>query len=99
MARKGRLSKGNNNFSIRLLDNQNGTWQGEIIWLERKQKEYFRSFLEMLHLVRNATGTHLQAAASEEQSFRSDVKLLGLIDNAMVTPDQAQTEAGVHNDG
>ena len=99
MAGKRRRSKGNSNFSIHLLDKQNGTWQGEIIWLERKQKECFRSFLELLHLVSSATGTHLQTATSKEQSFRSDMKLLRLIDSAMVMPDQAQTEAGVHNDG
>jgi hypothetical protein len=83
----------NNTFVVRLLDYQHNTWQGEITWLKSNQKEYFRSLLEMLHLVSSATGTHLQAAAPEEQCFRNDLELLRFIDSATVMPDWVQTAA------
>jgi hypothetical protein len=82
-----------NTFVVRLLDYQHNTWQGEITWLKSNQKEYFRSLLEMLHLIHSSTAVPPQAAAAKEQSFRNDLELLRLIDSATVMPDWAQTAA------
>jgi hypothetical protein len=46
-------------FLVRILDCQHASWQGEIIWLgvETSRRQCFRSALEMLHLIEQATGT------------------------------------------
>ena len=41
-------------FLIRISECQNATWQGSILWAERKKKKYFRSTLEMLSLIDEA---------------------------------------------
>jgi len=41
-------------FIVHVKYRQNSTWQGEVIWAERKQKQYFRSALELLKLVDSA---------------------------------------------
>ena len=41
-------------FLIRVIDQQNGTWQGSILWAEEKKEQYFRSALEMLKLIDEA---------------------------------------------
>jgi len=62
-----------NNFFVRLLDNQYGTWQGEIIWLESNEKECFCSLIEMLHLISNTTGASFQTAALEKHELKGHV--------------------------
>jgi len=69
MARKGRRSKGNSN----LLDKQNGTWKGEIIWLESNEKECFCSLIEMLHLISNTTGASFKAMELEKHELKDRV--------------------------
>jgi len=39
------------NFIIHVFYRQNATWQGEILWVEGKQEQKFRSVLEMLRLM------------------------------------------------
>lgn len=41
-------------FWIRVLYRQHISWQGEVTWVERQKKEYFRSALELLRLVDSA---------------------------------------------
>ena len=41
-------------FIIRILFRQNASWQGNITWVEGNQEEYFRSVLELIHLLDNA---------------------------------------------
>lgn len=41
-------------FIVQVKYRQNATWQGEVIWTERKQKQYFRSALELLKLIDSA---------------------------------------------
>lgn len=41
-------------FIVHVKYRQNATWQGEVIWTERKQKQYFRSALELLKLIDSA---------------------------------------------
>jgi hypothetical protein len=41
-------------FEISVKFRQNATWQGQIHWLEAKQKQDFRSVLEMLKLIDGA---------------------------------------------
>ena len=43
-------------FLIRVLYKQHGTWQGEITWVEKKEKKYFRSMLELIRLIDDVVG-------------------------------------------
>jgi len=41
-------------FEISVKFTQNSTWQGQIHWIEKNQKQNFRSALEMLKLMDEA---------------------------------------------
>ncbi len=41
-------------FVVEIMEQQRYTWQGRIHWVEENKKEYFRSVLEMLHLMDSA---------------------------------------------
>ncbi len=41
-------------FIIRVKYRQNTTWQGEVIWVEKDERKYFRSALELLKLIDSA---------------------------------------------
>ena len=41
-------------FEISVKFMQNATWQGQIYWIERNQKQHFRSALEMIKLMDEA---------------------------------------------
>jgi len=45
-------TKGTFEISVKFM--QNSTWQGQIHWIERNQKQNFRSALEMLKLMDEA---------------------------------------------
>lgn len=41
-------------FVIKIVDNQNATWQGSVSWVEGQREQYFRSALELLKLIDGA---------------------------------------------
>lgn len=41
-------------FIISISDFQNGTWQGELHWVDENKTQYFRSVLELLKLMDGA---------------------------------------------
>lgn len=41
-------------FIVRVKYRQNSTWQGEVIWAEKNEKQYFRSALELLKMMDSA---------------------------------------------
>lgn len=47
-------SKNVGTFEISVKFMQNSTWQGQIHWIEKNQKQHFRSALEMLKLMDEA---------------------------------------------
>ena len=49
-------------FLIHVKFRQNTSWQGQVLWAERKKKVYFRSVLELLKLV----GTALEQGDQED---------------------------------
>ena len=53
-------NKGTFEVSVKFM--QNATWQGQIHWIEKNQKQNFRSVLEMLKLMDEA----LTGSAEEE---------------------------------
>lgn len=49
MKRKGH--KDEQTFMIKIIDRQNSTWQGSILWVDQNNEQHFRSALEMLKLI------------------------------------------------
>ena len=41
-------------FILNIYNRQNATWQGSVTWVERKEKQQFRSALELLKLIESA---------------------------------------------
>lgn len=41
-------------FIVHVKYRQNATWQGEVIWADKKEKKFFRSALELLKLMDSA---------------------------------------------
>jgi len=57
----------NNAFTVRLLNFQHNTWQGEIVCLATKEKQYFRSALELLNLIGSGVVVPEQAETVPEE--------------------------------
>ena len=38
-------------FILNIYDRQNATWQGSVTWVDKKEKQQFRSALELLKLI------------------------------------------------
>ena len=43
--------KNGGTFLVKILNQQNSTWQGSITWMEEQKTEYFRSALELIKLI------------------------------------------------
>lgn len=43
-------------FIIHVKYRQNASWQGEVTWVDKQKKEYFRSALELVRLIDSAVG-------------------------------------------
>lgn len=57
MRKRGeRLKKKASTFVVRILNTQNGSWQGEITWVQKKETQYFRSALELITMMQEAVG-------------------------------------------
>jgi hypothetical protein len=53
---------------LKILDRQNSTWQGSIVWVEKQTEQYFRSALEMLKLIDEALLQNEREVEQEENS-------------------------------
>lgn len=51
---KNKGHKEEQTFIIKIMDKQNSTWQGSILWVDQKNEQHFRSALEMLKLIDEA---------------------------------------------
>lgn len=49
-ARKGERAT----FELKILFRQHTSWQGTVVWKERRQEQSFRSVLELIHLMDSA---------------------------------------------
>ena len=45
-------------FIVRILSNENATWQGSVTWAEKTKTEHFRSALELLKLIDGAVNEY-----------------------------------------
>ena len=46
--------KNTNTFVVKIVSQQNSTWQGSVTWTEEKKGQNFRSALELLKLISGA---------------------------------------------
>lgn len=53
-------------FTVQIQFQQNGTWQGTVMWMDQKRSQRFRSEIELLELMREAA--EYQLAKSEQQA-------------------------------
>ena len=47
-------SERSNTFIVKILNQQNATWQGSVTWTEEQKVQNFRSALELLKLISEA---------------------------------------------
>ena len=48
-------------FIIKIMNQQNSTWQGSVTWVDEQREQYFRSALELLKLIDGALVTKMTA--------------------------------------
>ncbi len=58
MSESGKIVKGKKGqtFVIDILNTQNATWQGTVLWAQTQKKVPFRSALELIRLLDSAMG-------------------------------------------
>ena len=55
-------------FIIKVMDQQNATWQGSVTWVDEQREQYFRSTLELLKLIDGA----LEKRKDDEENSDED---------------------------
>lgn len=53
-----KMHKNTKTFLIKIMGQQNGTWQGSVTWIENQREQYFRSALELLKLIDGTLDTN-----------------------------------------
>ena len=63
-------------FHIRVQYRQHSSWQGEVFWKRGKKEQYFRSVLELVHLIYSAlpAGTALKAGKPDNWQGYENLK-------------------------
>lgn len=51
---KSDKGKRTNTFVVKIMDQQNATWQGCVTWMEEQKEQKFRSALELVKLISGA---------------------------------------------
>lgn len=46
--------KKSSTFIVKVLNQQNESWQGSVTWADTNETQYFRSALELLHMMDEA---------------------------------------------
>ena len=52
-------------FYSKIMDQQNGTWQGSVTWVEEQREQHFRSALELLKLIDGALDNNYEVRIEE----------------------------------
>ena len=52
-----REQKKSNTFIVKVMNNQNKSWQGSVTWADTNETKCFRSALELMHLIQDVVGT------------------------------------------
>lgn len=62
-----RKEKDSNTFVIKIVNQQNATWQGSVTWTEEQKVQNFRSALELLKLINVALGENSGAEGGSHE--------------------------------
>lgn len=49
--------KSSSTFIVKVMNQQNNSWQGSVTWADTNETQYFRSALELLHLINDAVNS------------------------------------------
>lgn len=55
-------------FLLEIQHRKNATWQGSITWVERQNKQYFRSALELIKLIDSVLDKNAEEEKEGEES-------------------------------
>lgn len=51
MKENAATGKNSNTFIVKVVNDQNESWQGSVTWADTNEKRYFRSALELLQMM------------------------------------------------
>lgn len=57
-------------FFINVYYRQHSSWQGEVQWVRGKQKRYFRSVLELIHLIHSVISVNKPVKSMNDEATR-----------------------------
>ena len=61
--------KDNGTFLVKFNSEQNGTWQGKVVWADHEITEHFRSALELINLIDEVVRDGKGAQTESDRSF------------------------------
>ncbi|MBQ3599759.1 MAG: hypothetical protein II992_00970 [Lachnospiraceae bacterium] len=56
MAEKTKGSQKNSTYIVKIMQTQNKSWQGSVTWVDKNETQYFRSALELIHMINDTVG-------------------------------------------
>lgn len=51
MRKRENIGKKSNTFIVKILNDQNKSWQGSVTWADTNETKCFRSAMELLHMM------------------------------------------------
>ena len=64
---KNGMERDKNTFVVKILNQQNATWQGSVMWMEEQKVQKFRSALELLKLISGALEENSEAEGGSHE--------------------------------
>lgn len=58
MEEQKREQSKSNTFIVKVINNQNKSWQGRVTWADTNETKCFRSALELIHMIQDVVGTN-----------------------------------------
>ncbi len=72
MAVKNGTERDRGTFIVKIISQQNATWQGTVTWVEEQQTQSFRSALELLKMIDGVVNDTVNKADEEGSSTLSN---------------------------
>lgn len=60
------MKQKNNSFLVTILGHQNNSWQGIITWVEKNEKQEFRSAIELINLISSVVDNEAEEETKTE---------------------------------
>ena len=85
---------------VRIISQENSTWQGQVTWLDGEQTESFRSMLELIKLMDEAVaigendgGEYRQEAIAREETAETEAAEVAVAETETTETEAAEMEA------